>query len=125
MNDHYHQGLLHLTHLLIGADGNVDKTEINALKKIRQVEKIPDDIFKAFQELVKGKTEKEIYKTGMALVNKCNKEEKLRTFATLYRLSEVDGNVHVKEIKLLMYAIELAGIEFDDVVQAADRASIL
>ena len=125
MNDHYHQALLYLTHLLIGADGNVDKTEIDALKKIRQVEKIPDDTFKDFQQLVKGKTEKEIYKAGMALLNECSREKKLKTFATLYKLSEVDGNVHVKEIKLLMYAIELAGIEFDDVVQAADKASIL
>ena len=125
MNDNYHQSLLHLTHLLIGADGNIDRTEVNALKKIRQVEKIPDEIFKKFQQLVKGKSEKEIYQTGMDLINKCSREEKLRTFATLYKLSEVDGNVHVKEIRLLLYAIELAGIEFDDVVQAAGSASIL
>lgn len=125
MNQDFHQGLLYLTHLLIGVDGNVDKSEMLALKKIRAVEKITDEFFKEFQQSIKGKTERDIYESGIDLINKCTKEEKLKTFATLYKLSEVDGNVHVKEIRLLLYAIEVAGIEFDDVVQAANTSSIL
>jgi hypothetical protein len=29
---------------------------------------------------------------------------------------EVDGRVHSKEIRLLLYSVETAGIEFNDVV---------
>ena len=31
-------------------------------------------------------------------------------------MSEVDGRVHVKEVRLLLYSIKMAGIEFNDVV---------
>jgi hypothetical protein len=37
----------------------------------------------------------------------------------LYKLSEVDGRVHVKEIKLLLYSIKLTGVEFEDLVLKA------
>ena len=43
----------------------------------------------------------------------------MNAFVILYKMSEVDGRVHVKEIKLLLYSIKLAGIEFDDVVNLA------
>jgi len=36
-------------------------------------------------------------------------------------MSEVDGSVHVKEVRLLLYSIKSAGIEFDDVVREASR----
>jgi len=34
-------------------------------------------------------------------------------------MSEADGRVHVKEVRLLLYSIRMAGIEFDDVVKRA------
>ncbi|MFO7259333.1 MAG: hypothetical protein DIU61_016665, partial [Bacteroidota bacterium] len=60
-----------------------------------------------------------LYNRGIALINECTRDEKLSIFATLYKMSEVDGRVHQKEIKLLLYSIESAGIEFDEVVNAA------
>ena len=46
-------------------------------------------------------------------------QEKLNAFVHLYKLSEVDGSVHVKEVRLLLYSIKMAGIEFNDVVERA------
>jgi hypothetical protein len=34
-------------------------------------------------------------------------------------MSDVDGSVHVKEVRLLLYSIRAAGIEFNDVIERA------
>ena len=119
MDKNYHLGLLYLIHLLAGADGDFSEHELNALKRVRSKEKIPDHVFQEFESDVRNFREREIYQKGIECIKGCTHEEKLRTFATLYKVSEIDGRVHVKEVKLLLYSIEHAGIEFDDVVQAA------
>jgi uncharacterized tellurite resistance protein B-like protein len=119
MKNHYHLGLLCLTHLLVCADGVVDVTEIDALKIIKEKEGIDDETFSLFQEFIRDKKEKDIYHFGIEMMSKCSEREKLNVFVTLYKLSEVDGRVHVKEIRLLLYSIKVAGIEFNDVVNEA------
>jgi uncharacterized tellurite resistance protein B-like protein len=121
MNAAYYSGLLSLVHLLVSADGVIDENEIAALKKIKEREKIPDDIFNAFQTGLKTRKEREIYQQGIESINQCTDEEKLRAFVILYKMSEVDGRVHVKEVRLLLYSIKMAGIEFDDVVHRASQ----
>ncbi|MDZ7646972.1 MAG: hypothetical protein U5K54_07200 [Cytophagales bacterium] len=112
-------GLLYISHLLIGADGSIDEKEFQALSKIKDKESIPDSVFKEFELAVTGKNEREIYKAGMELINSCTDEEKLNSFVHLYKLSEIDGRVHVKEIRLLLYTIKNAKIEFNEVVARA------
>jgi len=119
MNKDYQLGLLYLVHLLVSADGVVDENERTALRNIRKREKISDEIFDAFERDVKVKKEKEIYTLGIEYLNRCNDEEKLSAFVILYQMSEVDGRVHVKEVRLLLYSIKMTGIEFDDVVNMA------
>jgi uncharacterized tellurite resistance protein B-like protein len=119
MKKNYHLGLLCLTHLLICADGVVDDNEIDALKIIKKREGISDESFNEFQNIIINKKEREIYQFGIDLINRCEDSEKLNVFVTLYKLSEVDGRVHVKEIRLLLYSIKLAGVEFNDVVNRA------
>jgi uncharacterized tellurite resistance protein B-like protein len=119
MNKNYQMGLLCLTHLLICADGVVDVHETDALKIIKLREGISDSVFNEFQSFITNKKEREIYHFGIDLLNQCNDQEKLRVFVILYKLSEVDGRVHVKEIRLLLYSIKLTGIEFNDVVNHA------
>ncbi len=119
MNKDYQLGLMCLTHLLICADGVVDVNETDALKIIRLREGITENLFREFELIVQRKKEREIYQLGIDLINKCSDEEKLKVFVTLYKLSEVDGRVHVKEIRLLLYSIKLAGVEFNDVVNHA------
>ncbi|HYG02597.1 MAG TPA: TerB family tellurite resistance protein [Chryseosolibacter sp.] len=119
MKRHYHLGLLCLTHLLINADGIVDVSEMDALRMIKDNEGIADSLFDEFQKLISSKKEKEIYQFGIDLMRTCTDEEKLKVFVTLYKLSEVDGRVHVKEIRLLLYSLRISSIEFNDVVNHA------
>ncbi len=118
-NKTYQIGLLYLVHLLISADGVVDENEKKALNKIKEKENIPDSLFKEFETQVAIKKERDIYQEGIELLNKCSEEEKLNAFVHLYKMSEVDGRVHVKEVRLLLYSIKMAGIEFNDVVARA------
>jgi uncharacterized tellurite resistance protein B-like protein len=119
VNKKYHLGLLHLVHLLISADGVIDEKERGAMLNIRKKEKISDEVYDEFENDVKTKKERDIYQQGISLINECTDEEKLNVFVHLYKLSEVDGNVHVKEVRLLLYSIKMAGIEFNDVVEKA------
>jgi len=115
----YQLGLLYLVKLLIDADGIADEKELAALRVIKEKENIPDDIYRFFENEVKDLKERDVYDAGIAHINQCTSHEKLSVFALLYKLSEVDGRVHLKEIKLLLYSIKTAGIDFDDVVTRA------
>lgn len=112
-------GLLYLVHLLIGSDGDVSDVEQKALQVIKNKEGISDDLFKEFNHQLAARKEREIYQMGIDLLNSCTENEKLNAFVHLYKLSEVDGNVHVKEVRLLLYSIKMTGIEFNDVVEKA------
>jgi uncharacterized tellurite resistance protein B-like protein len=112
-------GLLYLAHLLMTADGEIDAKEYQALSKIKAKESISDANFKKFEEAVRGKKERDIYREGIELMNNCTDEEKLNAFVHLYKMSEIDGLVHVKEVRLLLYTIKNVGIEFNDVVARA------
>ncbi len=120
-NKNYQLGLLYLVHLLINADGVIDEKERIALLKVKSVEEIPDSIFHEFETGIAIQKEREIYRLGIEMINACNTEEKLTAFVHLYKMSEADGRVHVKEVRLLLYSIRQAGIEFDDVVQRASQ----
>lgn len=120
-NKNYQLGLLYMVHLLISSDGEISEGETNALNELRKKEGIPDDVFNEFKGHISSKREKEIYQGGIEYLNKCTDDEKLEAFAHLYKLSEVDGSVHVKEVRLLLYSIRMAGIEFNDVVDYAKK----
>ena len=115
----YQTGLLYLVHLLICSDGMVDEVEKKALEKVKVKENIPDSVFDEFHSDVTSKKERDIYQQGIEMINRCSEEDKLQAFVHLYKMSEVDGRVHVKEVRLLLYSIKMAGIEFDDVVAQA------
>lgn len=122
-NKNYQLGLLYLVHLLINADGVVNQNEEKALEKIKEKEKISPALFQAFLHTITTKKPKEIYQEGIGLINDCEDDEKLNAFVHLYKLSEVDGSVHVKEVRLLLYSIKMAAIEFNDVVAAAAKVT--
>jgi len=120
MTEHYHLGLLYLLHSLVSSDGIVDESEQDALLSTMRRDKIPQELYSRFDDEIKQKELREIYEQGIGLINLCTEEEKLNAFSTLYRMSEVDGLVHIKEVRLLLYSIKAAGIEFDDVVKRAE-----
>ncbi len=117
----YHLGLLYLVHLLINADGVVNENEQRALMKIKEIEKIPADVFEEFLHDVTIKKPREIYRQGIELLSECDNKKKLSAFVHLYKISQVDGSVHVKEVRLLLYSINRAEIEFNDIVAEAAR----
>src|ERR1041385_2200265 len=114
-NNSYHLGLLYMIHLLISSDGEVSPDEEKALHAIKDKEGISNELFLEFKKNVQEKREREIYQAGIETLNQCTDQQKLDAFAHLYRLSEADGNVHVKEVRLLLYSIRMTGIEFNDV----------
>ncbi len=121
MNHNYQTGLLYLIHLLISADGVVDARETDALNKLRAMEGISDQSMEDFRKSVGGMKEREIYNEGIRLINACTDEEKIRAFVHLYLMSEVDNHVHVKEVRLLLYSVKLADVEFNDIVARASK----
>lgn len=121
MNKDFQLGLLHLVHLLISADGYVDDNELSALEKVKRQENIPDSVFKEFTSVLITKKEREIYQDGIDHLNRCSDSEKLAAFVHLYRLSELDGHMHVKEVRLLLYSVKLTAMDFDDVVARASK----
>ena len=120
MSPNYHLALLCLSHLLIGADGEVHPDEKGAFEKMRLREKISDETFQQFENIIVQKKDRDFYNHSIGLISQCTEDEKLRIFAMLYKLSEVDGRVHVKEIRLLLYSIKIVSIEFNDVVSKAN-----
>ncbi|MEK6780529.1 MAG: hypothetical protein AABY93_02420 [Bacteroidota bacterium] len=76
---------------------------------------IPDWVFDDFTESVHEKTERKIYEEGVAMLNRCREEEKLKVFVHLYRLSKANDKVHVREVRLLLYSLKATKISFEDV----------
>lgn len=121
MNPNYQKALLYLTHLVISADGVIDDKEKHALNIIRKSEGISEDAFNTFTSELNGMEEKDVYYNGIDLITKCSDVEKLRAFAWLYKMAEVDGRVHIKEVRFLLYSVKMAGVDFDDVVAEAAK----
>lgn len=119
MNKNYQLGLLHLVHLLISADGVIEEREKKALERIKAIEKISDELFREFVEMAQKKKERDIYNDGITMMNNCTEEEKIMAFVHLYKISEADNEVHVKEVRLLLYSVKMSNVEFNDVVVRA------
>jgi uncharacterized tellurite resistance protein B-like protein len=118
-NQNYQLGLLHFAHLLVTVDGFIDDREKKAISSLLKEEQIPEEVYNDFQKLVKSKSERELYDRGVKLLSQCSEEEKLSALVHLYRLSEIDNNVHVKEVRLLLYSLKATNVEFEDVVLSA------
>lgn len=119
MNTQYQLALLYLVRLLIDADGVAAAPELEALQHVKQKEGITDEFFHNFQQEMQGMGTADLYCRAMELIRQCSHNEKLKIFSTLYQISEVDGKVHPKEVRLLIYALKNAGVSLDDVVQTA------
>ncbi len=115
-HDNYAQALLHLTYLLIWSDSEISGDEIYYLDKIKESEGISNAVFDQFNNSVIGKTGREIYQSGIKMINDCSLELKIRAFVKLFQLANADGVFHVKEVRLLLYATKLADLDFESIM---------
>ena len=120
--DHtYHYGILYLIHLIISADGIIDAGELRALETIIETEGMDADIYRKFIEETGDMSEKEIFHRGIDLISTCSREQMVRAFGWLMKISESDGHIHAKEIRFLLYSVKKAGIGFNEVVSEAKK----
>jgi uncharacterized tellurite resistance protein B-like protein len=120
LNHNYQMGLLYFTHLLVTVDGYIDDLEKAAIKNLLKEEQISEQVYGEFLKAVATKKEHEVYDLGVKFLSSCTEEEKLSALVHLYRLSEADNNVHVKEVRLILYSLKATNVEFEDVVLAAN-----
>lgn len=115
--NHYQNSILLLSFLLMNADGVLEDSETEAIGQICKHENIQRDTWGKFLNDVKGYTERQVYEMGIDEVSLLPDADKIKVFAWLHRISEADGNVHVKEVRFLLYSIKKAGIEFKEVLK--------
>ena len=114
------KSILYLTYLLVYSDGEFDESERSAIKFICQEEGISENDYQAFLIDVQELSEKDLFDTGVDLIEGCSEENKTSVFVWLYKLSEADGKVHAKEVRFLLYSLRRANIDFDAVKKAAE-----
>lgn len=124
MTINFQLGLLHFVHLVINADGQISDEERSALEAIRAEEGISDYVFHHFERKIGTHSEQTIYTDGITLLNRCSEEERLCAFIHLYRLAEADKNIHEKEIRLLLYALDDTQIDFEDISAGAQLVAV-
>ena len=113
------RALLYLTYLLAYTDGEFDDHEKHGIKYICAQEGISDDDYQDFINKCQESSERELFESGVDLVEECSYEDKIAVFIWLYKLAEVDGQVHAKEVRFLLYSLRRASIDFDEVKKAA------
>lgn len=118
-NKNFQFGLLYMMHLLVSVDGVIDDNERSALRRVMRFENMPDEVLDEFEDQISILSEREIYQAGIEMINKSADQDKVKAFAHLHKVSEADGKVHVKEVRLLLYSIRSAKVEFNQVVDYA------
>ena len=117
----FQEGLLYLAHSASSVDGVNHIAEKQAIKKIIEHERIPEDLHSEVDRIAKSSAEKEIYRKGMTCFLQIPKEERLRALAWLYKLIEADGMVHIKEARWMLYVINAADVDLDEILECADE----
>jgi len=116
----YSTGLIALTTILINSDGEISEKELEYIEKIRESEGISESLFNSIRDSILGKTEREVYQIGIDSVNRCSEGEKLRIFVKMYQMAVADGVIHVKEVRLLLYAVKITNVDINTVVRMAE-----
>ena len=120
----YATGLLALISVLTNSDGDISEKELDYVEKIRITEGIPEALFTSIRDTILGKTEKEVYQIGINSINACSEAEKLRAFVKMYQMAQADGVIHVKEVRLLLYAVKITNVDINTVVKLAEQQAI-
>lgn len=120
MKKNYQLGLLHFVHMLINTDGRIDDREMEIILKIKKEEDIEDSVFLEFSRSISTAKNQDIFNRGLDLLNSCTEDEKLCAFVYMFQLAEADASISMKEVRLLMYALKVTNIDFNDVAISHD-----
>jgi uncharacterized tellurite resistance protein B-like protein len=119
----YTAALLHMIYLLAHADGAKDAQEQQMVLNILKEEAIAETEFHTLESQLSVIPPNQVYDKAIALLEQCNEEERLCVFVHLYRLAKADNDLNMAEIRLMIKALNVACIEFTDVVLSARLAS--
>jgi hypothetical protein len=117
-SDHYHKGLFFITYLLLNSDNEISDNELFHMHKMRIEEGMSDATFVDHFKSIIGKSEQEIYQIGIESLNKCSQEYKIRAFALLYNLAFTECMVQPREVRLLLYAMNLTKMDLNKVLDS-------
>jgi uncharacterized tellurite resistance protein B-like protein len=120
----YSTGLLALTTVLISSDGEISEKELDYVQKIRESEGIPDSLFNQIRNTILGKTGRDVYQVGIDALNACSEDMRTRAFVKMYQMAIADGVIHVKEVRLLLYAVKTTNVDINTVVALAEQQAI-
>jgi len=120
-NPAYKLGLLYLLYLIIISDEEISGKELAFLDQIKKNENIDDDFFHDFRESLNHKNEQDIFHEGIDLMNQCSDKTKTRAFTLLYRMAQVDGKMHAKEVRLLLYSSRLSKTDISSIISTASN----
>lgn len=120
MKKNYQLGLLHFVHMLINTDGQIDDREMEIILKIKEEEKIEDSVFLEFSRSIANAKDQDIFNRGLNLLSRCSEEEKLCAFVYMFQLAEADASISMKEVRLLLYALKVTNVDFNDVAISHD-----
>jgi hypothetical protein len=117
----YSTGLLALISVLINSDGEISEKELSYAQKMRESEGIPDAMFDSIKASILGKSEKEVYQIGIDALNACPEIDKVHAFVKMYQMAMADGVIHVKEVRLLLYAVKITHVDINYVMKLAKQ----
>jgi hypothetical protein len=62
-----------------------------------------------------------VYQLGIDSLNACTEDLKTRAFVRMYQMAMADGVIHVKEVRLLLYAVKITHVDINTVVKLAEK----
>ncbi len=123
-NPNFNIGLLFITYLLMDSDQEISENELDYLDSVRLEAGISEEEFRVFYNSAFGKTEREIYQTGIDAINKCSETEKIQIFVKLYGMALADEVLRVKEVRFILYATRMANVSMERVIEMANEVGI-
>ncbi|MEO1049673.1 MAG: hypothetical protein AAFX87_03585 [Bacteroidota bacterium] len=111
----FETGLLNLLHLISLEDGVKDETEKKAIQRIKDIENISEESYQEFDAKIRSLSRNEIFDLGIDAIRRCPTDEVKRIFAWIYVISEVDGEVHVREARFILYVLKALNLDLDEI----------
>jgi len=122
--NNYHKGLLYLTYLLINPDHEISDNELYYLHKMRIEEGMTDAVFAEHFKSLIGKPEQEVYQIGIESLNRCPREYRIKVFKRLYHMALTDGILRTREVRFILYSINLPHVEMNSVMQMIHKQEV-